>query len=56
VPAALIELLSAQIARLRVVEWELEEASRKMSWSVRYEPKGPESDTWRRAAQQFCGV
>jgi hypothetical protein len=55
-PAALVELLSAQIARLRVLEWELEEASRKMSWSVRYEPKGPESDAWRRAAKQFCGV
>lgn len=56
VPAALAELLSAQIARLRVLEWELEEASRKVSWSVRYEPKGPESDAWRRAARQFCGV
>ena len=56
VPAALDELLSAQIARLRVLEWELEEASRKNNWSVRYELKGPESDVWRRAAYQFCGV
>lgn len=56
VPSALAELLSAQIARLRVLEWELEEASRKNNWSVRYEPKGPESDVWRRAAYQFCGV
>jgi hypothetical protein len=56
VPVALAELLSAQIARLRVLEWELEEASRKDNWSVRYEPKGPESDAWRRAAYQFCGV
>ena len=56
VPSALAELLSAQIARLRVLEWELEEASRKDNWSVRYEPKGPESDVWRRAAYQFCGV
>jgi hypothetical protein len=56
VPAALAELLSAQIGRLRLLEWELEEASRKVSWSVRYEPKGPESDAWRRAAKQFCGV
>jgi hypothetical protein len=56
VPAALQELLGAQIARLRLLEWELEEASRKTNWSVRYEPKGPESDVWRRAAYQFCGV
>jgi hypothetical protein len=56
VPAALLELLSAQIARLRVLEWELHEASRKDNWSVRYEPKGPEKDVWRRAAYQFCGV
>jgi hypothetical protein len=55
-PAALGELLSAQIARLRLLEWELEEASRKFSWSVRYEPKGAETDAWRRAARQFCGV
>lgn len=56
VPAALTELLSAQIARLRLLEWELGEASRKIDWSVRYEAKGPEGDAWRRAAYQFCGV
>jgi hypothetical protein len=56
VPAALAELLSAQIARLRVLEWEIGEASRKSNWSVRYESKGLESNAWRRAAYQFCGV
>ncbi|HEY7321904.1 MAG TPA: hypothetical protein VIE89_30410 [Candidatus Binatia bacterium] len=56
VPQALDELLSTQIARLRILEWELEEALRKSSWSVRYEPKGPETEAWRRAAYQFCGV
>jgi hypothetical protein len=56
VPDTLAELLSAQIARLRILEWELHEASRKDNWSVRYEPKGPEKDVWRRAAYQFCGV
>jgi hypothetical protein len=56
VPAALTELLSAQIARLRVLEWELHEFSRKDNWSVRYEPKGAENEVWRRAAYQFCGV
>ncbi len=56
VPAALTELLSAQIARLRVLEWELQEASRKDNWSVRYESKDSETEVWRRAAYQFCGV
>jgi hypothetical protein len=56
VPAALAELLSAQIARLRVLEWELEEASRKDNWTVRYEPKGAETDVWRRTAYQLCGL
>ena len=56
VPHALDELLSTQIARLRILEWELEEGLRKSSWSVRYEPKGPEAEAWRRAANQFCGV
>jgi hypothetical protein len=56
VPAALAELLSAQIARLRMLEWELGEASRKGNWSVRYEARGPETNVWRRAANQFCGV
>jgi hypothetical protein len=56
VPEAFAELLSAQIARLRMLEWELDESSRKNNWSVRYETNGPESDIWRRAACQFCGV
>jgi hypothetical protein len=56
VPAALDELLAAQIARLRVIEWELQEAARKSSWSVRYESKGPEQTAWRRAASQIYGI
>jgi hypothetical protein len=56
VPTALTELLSAQIARLRVLEWNLQESSRKDNWSIRYEPKGAESEVWRRAAYQLCGV
>ena len=56
VPDALAELLAAQIARLRMLEWELGEAARKSNWSVRYESKGPETNAWRRAAHQFCGV
>jgi hypothetical protein len=56
VPEALDEVLAAQIARLRVIEWELEESARKTSWSVRYESKGPEDDAWRRAASQLYGI
>lgn len=55
-PFVLSELLKAQVTRLRLLEWELEEASRKMNWSVRYEPGGPEEGAWRRAAYQFYGV
>jgi hypothetical protein len=55
-PTALSALLSAQVARLRVLEWELKESSRKDNWSVRYEPKRAESEVWRRSAYQFCGV
>jgi hypothetical protein len=38
---------------IRCLKWdflaqlaELEEASRKVNWSVRYEPKGTEQNTW----------
>lgn len=55
VPDVLAELLAFQIARLRLLEWELEEASRKMNWVIRYEPKGPEETAWRRAAYQLYG-
>lgn len=54
-PGALHELLRGQISRLRMLEWELQESSRKINWSVRYEPKGPEESAWQRAAYQFCG-
>jgi len=54
-PAALSELFKAQIIRLRLLEWELEEASRRLNWSVRYESKGPEGSAWQRAGHQFCG-
>ncbi|MBI3810119.1 MAG: hypothetical protein HY284_06645 [Nitrospirae bacterium] len=55
VPDVLDELFASQLARLRLLEWELEEASRKMNWVIRYEPKGPEETSWRRAAYQLCG-
>jgi hypothetical protein len=55
-PAALSEVLKAQIPHLRILEWELDEVSRKHNWSVRYEPAGPEAGAWERAAHQFCGT
>jgi hypothetical protein len=42
-------------ARLRVLHWELEEAGRKSSWTMRHEPRGPESTAWRRAPAQLDG-
>ena len=54
-PKALSEIVTVQIGRLRILEWELHEFSRKHNWSVRYEPGGPESSAWQRAAYQLCG-
>lgn len=42
-------------ARLGVLLWELEEASRKSDWLVRYEPHGSEAVAWRRAMAQIDG-
>jgi hypothetical protein len=36
-------------ARAAQIGWELDEETRKSSWSVRYEPKGPEGSAWARA-------
>ncbi len=41
--------------RLRVLGWELEEASRKAAWAARHEPRGPEATAWLRAAGQLDG-
>ena len=40
------QVADARAARLG---WELDEAARLISWSVRYEPAGPEADAWSRA-------
>lgn len=42
--------------RVAAVLFELEEALRKSSWSVRYEPVGPEATAWRRAARLVLGA
>jgi len=43
---AVSRVADARAARLG---WELDEAARLISWSVRYEPAGPEADAWSRA-------
>jgi hypothetical protein len=42
-------------ARLSVLCWELEEATRKSAWACRHEPAGPERDAWLRAIAQVDG-
>ena len=42
-------ILSVAKGRSRHVRWDLQEGIRKSSWSVRYEPPGPETTAWQRA-------
>jgi len=42
-------------ARLDLLAWELEEASRKSSWHARHEPKAAEATAWLRAASLLDG-
>jgi hypothetical protein len=42
--------------RLSVLTWELEEAGRKMNWSVRYEQNGEETTAWCRAPGYLDGA
>ncbi|NIA24581.1 MAG: hypothetical protein GWP04_03330 [Gammaproteobacteria bacterium] len=52
-PARIVtDRANALIARTM---WGLEEAIRKVSWSVRYEPSGEESETWRHAIVLTAG-
>ncbi len=48
-------LLEGQIARLSVLQWEMDELIRKTNWLVRYEPKGAEQTAWRRAVERLAG-
>lgn len=54
--ASLDALLRAQKVRLELLQWEIREYQRKQSWTLRYEPKGPEQDAYRRAVAQYTGV
>jgi hypothetical protein len=49
-------LLHSQRVRLEVLAWELSEFSRKVNWSVRYENKGSEQSSWKRAVAQYSGT
>ena len=42
--------------RVAMLRWELGEAGRKSSWSVRYEPAGPERSAWSRAMAAAVGT
>jgi len=49
--------IATNVARSRAarIGWELDEALRKSSWSVRYEPSGPENTGWKRALSFVLG-
>ncbi|MGH2894458.1 MAG: hypothetical protein ACRDPM_14520 [Solirubrobacteraceae bacterium] len=42
-------------ARVAVLDWEVQEVSRKYAWACRDEPKGPEQNAWLRALGQIDG-
>ena len=44
-----------QLARLSVLQWEVDELIRKAGWQFRHEPKGAEQSAWRRAAEHLAG-
>jgi hypothetical protein len=48
-------LCQVQAAKLGVLEWELEEYSRKSAWQARPEPKGAEFHAHLRALRRFSG-
>jgi hypothetical protein len=49
-------LVRTSLTKLEILAWELDEAGRRQSWSVRYEPKGGERTAWLRAAAQLSGA
>jgi hypothetical protein len=44
------------LGRLDVLAWELAEADRKQAWALRYQPAGPETGAWLRAAAMVDGA
>ncbi len=49
------DLRAAARTRLAVLQWEVNEASRKRAWGQRHEPQGSEHSAWQRAAAQLDG-
>jgi hypothetical protein len=49
-------LITRERVRLELLEWELRELQRKISWTVRFESRGAEQSAWARAAEQFTGA
>lgn len=54
-PAAAGDLGRVVAARLRILGWELAEAGRRSSWSLRYAPPGAEATAWLRTAGHLDG-
>jgi hypothetical protein len=54
-PAARRALLEIEGAKLARLQWELEEAMRKVGWEWRPEAAGTEASAWRRAVVKFSG-
>jgi hypothetical protein len=54
-PASFEVALGVAGGRVALLLWELEEAGRKSSWSVRHEPRGPERTAWARALAALSG-
>lgn len=48
-------LVEFELARLPRLEWELEQALRKVAWDARCESRGTETTAWRRALFKFSG-
>jgi hypothetical protein len=48
-------LTEVQIARLALLQWELEESMRKDAWTFRPEAAGTERTAWARAIHRFSG-
>lgn len=52
---AMVQLARMERARLALLNWELEEALRKVAWEFRPEPPGEEQTAWKRALLRFSG-
>ncbi len=49
-------LLECEIEKCHTLSWELGEFWRKHDYRFSHEPKGPETDSWRRVIRKFVGM